>query len=1057
MRLRFADAQRWRIGDSRRMAAHREWGSPRERGARAHVFDDDAGSGFVKSWKLVASASAVAYRVCSRNASGQPSEDLTALQAGSQATAERQARKVVAAGGQVNPHMCFSTAKGTLVHAETETRQQRVVVGWRSLLLHGRQHATANHLAIAWACVLVGAHGATGEQAVRFCRYTAQRVIAWESGYSYTDIPVTVSSSGSDAGLLQTGDHMASLARSTAIQLARHGALPAAGSARLGRALWAAACDERDRREVVDGRSVGERREEKAVQVGEWRKWLRMNGRIRIQPSQPTRLPTAPAPVARGCPLASASCARLLHRRGSLDLHARTALSSPTTPVACHCKHHCRQTRLHLLTPTSPSFASPWTLRHALFVLRSRVASHRIAYHRSYAPPSQSRIPTAPIPTHILILHTCPAIMAHHRPSLALAIPYDDPFQRPSRNLPTTPNQEIEELDFTQPPPPPRQTYKVKRKSRNSLPLADPLADHMDTYNHPIPTIEMSEAADALPSPPLPSPSSRGLLAPSSLLHRAVTPPKTPAPRITVPFENVESPTHEWGLINDSREKRPIYERAGSVCSGLSDSSISSIGSGAFSAPYSASLSPDSETADPFLDDVFPKDKMVTSPAMSASPLAKRMKTHRQIQWTSAMDEHLWMTYMAYVSDPLVTPFKMLPGTTPPLGVCYRVATKAKHTWKERRATNHSLLETMFPHREGSPDTTRREGAFACRENKQPQWPRSEGATRRRLRHLCKNKPSFSAHYQRLLRTRSPSPFNALGSETETQTSEATVPPSAPPAPVTSSASSTFAGDDMKMSLITSTNPSMQPDGPLAQLANPSHLPRPQSQRTERPDNWFARIGRSQAHQKSQSLQSGLGLHSRSFSSVPLGPAFEERSRILQSSAKSWGRGDFNIAAPSLDEPFGISGDPTAPRSLKRRFRPDDDKPKRPAVQDIFAPTPNHVVRNRGFTVGTADNLASLFTPPATMAPPPARKLFTPASSDHEMSDRTDQSDIFSGTRSVPRRLAEPTPRLGSPFVEAAARRQTNTFPRSYIPSDVNPQPFQQRLQELAVGQQSAQ
>lgn len=647
--------------------------------------------------------------------------------------------------------------------------------------------------------------------------------------------------------------------------------------------------------------------------------------------------------------------------------------------------------------------------------------------------------------------------MAQQRPSLALAIPYDDPFQRPDRDLPTTPNQEHDELSVTQPPPPPRQTYKVKRKSRTSLPIAE---EDMDAYNHPIPTIEMSEAADALPSPPLPSPSSRGLLAPTSMFQRAVTPPKTPAPRITVPFENLESPSHEWGLINDSRENRPLYQRSGSVCSGLSDSSISSMGSGGFSAPYSASLSPDSETADPFLDDEFPKDKMITSPALSASPLAKRMKTHRQTKWTLAMDEHLWMTYMAYVSDPLVTPFKMLPGTTPPLGVCYRVATKAKRTWRERRVTNLTQLESMLSptNREGSPDTIRPEGAFSSRETKQPQWPRSEGATRRRLRHLCKNKPSFSAHYQRLLRTRSPSPFNPLGSET--QTSEPTTAPPPPPRPSTSSAATAFSGDDMKMSLITSTNPSMQPDGPLAQLANPGQQPRPQSQRTERPDNWFARIGRSQAHQKSQSLQSGLGLQSRAFSSNPLGPPFEERSHLLQSSAKSWGRGDFNVAAPSLDEPFGVSGDPTAPRSLKRRFRPDDDKPKRPAVQDIFAPAPNPIVRNRGFTVGAssaADNLARLFTPPSTMSQPPARKLFTPTSNDHEMSDRTDQSDIFSGARSVPRRLAEPTPRLGSPFVEAAAKRQTNTFPRSYIPSDVNPQPFQQRLQELAGSQQSSQ
>lgn len=665
--------------------------------------------------------------------------------------------------------------------------------------------------------------------------------------------------------------------------------------------------------------------------------------------------------------------------------------------------------------------------------------------------------------------------MAHNRPSLSISLPHADPFHRSDRDYPTTPDQRHEEVPATQPPPPPRQTYKVKRKSRSSLPLGEPVepVEPVETYEHAIPTIEMSEAADALSSSPLPSlNASNGLLAPNSLLQRAVTPPKTPAPRITVPFDRLESPSHEWGLINDSRDKRPTYRRAGSVCSALSDSSISSIGSGAFSAPYSASLSPDSETTDPFVDDEFPKDKMITSPAMSASPLAKRMKTHRQTKWTPAMDDHLWMTYMAYVSDPIVTPFKMLPGTTPPLGVCYRVAAKAKRTWRERRATSLGPLDAMLASssndREGSPDTIRPEGegASARREAKQPRWPRSEGATRRRLRHLCKNKPSFSAHYQRLLRTRSPSPFQALGSDP--QSSEQTAVPSAPSAPSASSertapaessnTNASFSGDDLKMSLITSTNPSMQPDGPLAQLAGGDQRPRPQSQRSERPDNWFARIGRSQAHQKSQSLQSGLGLQSRFQASAPLASPFDERSHILQSSAKSWGRSDFNVAAPSLDSPFEVSGAPTAPRSLKRRFRSDEDKTKRPAVQDIFGSTnANPIVRNRGFTVGTssaADNLARLFCPPTPMAPAPAQSQITPVSDDQLMSDRTDQSDIFSlgasGTRSVPRRLAEPTPRLGSPFVEAAANRQSNTFPRSYIPSDFNPHPFQQRLKELA-------
>ncbi|KAH9827969.1 hypothetical protein Tdes44962_MAKER09539 [Teratosphaeria destructans] len=55
------------------------------------------------------------------------------------------------------------------------------------------------------------------------------------------------------------------------------------------------------------------------------------------------------------------------------------------------------------------------------------------------------------------------------------------------------------------------------------------------------------------------------------------------------------------------------------------------------------------------------------------------------------------------------------------------------------------------------------------------------------------------------------------------------------------------------------------------------------------------------------------------------------------------------------------------------------------------------------------------------------------------------------GTRSAPRRLAEPIPRLGSPFTEISTR-PFNTFPRvNYVPTAANPRPFQQRLLELAA------
>ncbi|KAI7008592.1 hypothetical protein KC355_g6860 [Hortaea werneckii] len=637
----------------------------------------------------------------------------------------------------------------------------------------------------------------------------------------------------------------------------------------------------------------------------------------------------------------------------------------------------------------------------------------------------------------------------HHRPSMSITLPPGFQFHYTDGQLPQTPIQQEEPQAPVNPPPPPRpNTFKVRRR-RTTMP------DFQDQEQEPassdtiIPTIEMSEAASEISSPVMqPSPSSHGLLAPlPPSIQRLVTPPKTPASR-TGFAPSIESPTDEWAMINDSRDAlRPAFDRAGSIASSFSDSSVSSCGSSDFSAPHHGScMSPGSEGTDPFMDDDLSRanERPVISPrAHGDSPVAKRVKTNQHIKWTPAMDEHLWMTYMQYITDPRVTPFKMLPGTCPPLGLCSRVASKARRTWSSYRASSPGVeTNQMTDHvsREGTPDTIRPE----AKESKQPQWPRSDAATRKRLRTLCKKKPSLSAHYQRLLRTRSPSPFHS--SSTMGTNSDA-----APPAP------SAFSSGDMKTSLVTSTAPSMQPDGPLAQLssdATPAHQPRPKSQRANRPADWFARIPRSQAHQKSLSLQSGLNLHTNTNTNTAgqLASPFDDaatKSHLLQSmgTTKSLGRNTFNQdgKGPSLASPFEVSGAPTAPRtSLKRRFKPDEDKPKRAGLQDVFGSSEGGVgiVRNRGFTVGAAratDNLSKMFT--------------TPTSVDNQMSEAPTAPATAGiggqGFHSVPRRLAEPVPRLGSPFIEAS-NKQFNTFPRSYIPSPSNPTPFQSRLRELA-------
>lgn len=633
------------------------------------------------------------------------------------------------------------------------------------------------------------------------------------------------------------------------------------------------------------------------------------------------------------------------------------------------------------------------------------------------------------------------------RPSLSITLPPSFEFHYNDGQMPRTPEQQQDEELTTplNPPPPPRpQTFKIRRK-RAAIPNVfqdpEPMSDTV------IPTIEMSEAASEMSSPMLqPTPTTEGLLAPLPAFQRLVTPPKTPAPRAQPSFSfssPVESHANEWALINDSRNSKlkPAFERSGSICSSFSDSSVSSCGSSAFSAPNNCA-SPESEATDPFMEDDLAKDdKLILSPDQDSSPSAKRTKTHRHIKWTQAMDDHLWMTFMHYLSDPRVTPFKMLAGTPPPLGVCSRVASKARRTWSSRRSSTgiDGLLASDRMQRDGSPDTIRPSNSA-----KQPQWPRSDGATRKRLRTLCKRRPSLPAHYQRLLRTRSPSPFSSSSSVEQTPDGTATA----------------FGSHDMKMSLVTATAPSMQPEGPLAQLASdeaPETSNAQSHQRTARPADWFARIPRSQAHQKSLSLQSGLSLNTETEAGGILASPFEDignRTHLLQSmgQTKSLGRTIFKDG-PSLDSPVELSGAPTMPRtSLKRRFKSDEEKPKRGAIQDVFGPqaddSASGIVRNRGFSVGAVratDHLAKLFTPPVLALPLDQEMTEAPAIA------LPDSSDLGPpGSRSAPRRLAEPIPRLGSPFTELP-NRQFNTFPRSYMATANNPQPFQQRLRELAA------
>ena len=349
---------------------------------------------------------------------------------------------------------------------------------------------------------------------------------------------------------------------------------------------------------------------------------------------------------------------------------------------------------------------------------------------------------------HLTILHLA-ASMSRSRPSLSITLPPSFQFHYQDGTMPKTPEQDEEQQSAIEPPPPPRQTYKLKRRRANmGTTLLNEPAQLPDS-DAIIPTIEMSEAVSEFSSPMLqPTSSNNGLLSPFPTLQRLMT-PVTPAPKLGG-FMESDSPSHEWDLINDSRdEKKPGFQRSASVCSSFSDSSVSSCGSSAFSAPNGSCTSPESVTTDPFIEDGMTKaEKLITSPNVNnTSPSAKRVKRYSHVKWTPEMDQHLENTYVKYLHDPRVTPFKTLPGVAPPLGVCSRVANKAKRTWNPNRASTptplDTILESQMSQREGSPDTIR-PGMIGNKEStQQPQWPRSDAATRRRLRKLVKSKPAL--------------------------------------------------------------------------------------------------------------------------------------------------------------------------------------------------------------------------------------------------------------------------------------------------------------------------
>lgn len=348
-----------------------------------------------------------------------------------------------------------------------------------------------------------------------------------------------------------------------------------------------------------------------------------------------------------------------------------------------------------------------------------------------------------------------------------------DPF-----DAPRTPDQTFAQLEL---PPPPALSHSTHRARRPRLNLqnfhahASALPSTLFASDIPIPssagpwTTEFSKHHDLFSDVVMPSVEVSDVSTPtrphlfqthsepmSSHRLRLLPMPQTPhTPPAQTTRVAADIKPNEWDM------RRPL-----SISSNRSDSSLSTTET-CETRPTSydgSTTGVENELADPFC----PSEMIKITPA---TPQRKNKKlrlgsffSKANVEWTIDMDNHLFNIYQIYLADPTVTPFKTVPGSIPPTGVCHRVARRAKETWPKasridtpivQRYRVRSMLDIRMTPRESTPDP---ENFLSTSAERRPTWP-SESATRKRLKQLCREKFTITAHYNRLRESRSPSPF----------------------------------------------------------------------------------------------------------------------------------------------------------------------------------------------------------------------------------------------------------------------------------------------------------
>ncbi|KAF4981129.1 hypothetical protein FZEAL_2999 [Fusarium zealandicum] len=385
--------------------------------------------------------------------------------------------------------------------------------------------------------------------------------------------------------------------------------------------------------------------------------------------------------------------------------------------------------------------------------------------------------------------------------------PFTAPWSRSARrdDLPRTPEPDVE--GDAQQPSPPRPRFRIKRRNASNLnaPTQQFLAS-VAAADIPIPSIEEprvlnEEMEDSMYPISYLTDMEDIPLTPHGGSDRMFSPPKTPAPGALPSLSPKQYPNWSIDSTLSSLESSPDYEssRPSTAHSTHTSTSLFSYFS-ISSEELSQCVSPDTEHADKFSDLPLVEDNDKT---IKAAKKDVSTETLRRTPWTKPMTQHLWSTYMMYLQDPKVTPFRLGKSGIPPHGVCLRVAREAKRSWKGSKA------QASVDHNSGSitPTPQVATGPYV-------QWPHTCAATRAQLRELCKMNARTNARSNQHL-VPSPTPYGKSAARFWNRRS----------APMRSP--SVFSGQDMAMSLAVSTSDSMQLQGPLAQLTNSQPDPQP--------------------------------------------------------------------------------------------------------------------------------------------------------------------------------------------------------------------------------------